>query len=255
MVNVANGNALAELYAVRPKVIDLFSRFYPVYKGENEVFQRQVLGCLSKSDVVLDAGCGSGRMADHDFRDKARMIVGLDICDDLKANSSLTYAISGTLEDLPLREKSIDTILCRYVCEHLEKPERVFLEFARVLRNGGKLVLLTPNNWHYVNLMARLTPWWFHRWFNSSYGIAENDTFPTFHRANSPRRIKQLAEWSGMRVARMELLETSPNYLEFSWFLYLLGIGYERLVNRFSALSRFRVNIIATLQKPSASSM
>jgi hypothetical protein len=48
------------------------------------------------------------------------------------------------------------------------------------------------------------------------------------------------------------MLETSPNYLEFSRVLYHVGIAYERLVNRWSVLAPWRVNIIATLEKPSA---
>lgn len=236
--------------AVRRPIADLFQRFYPNYCGENAVFRGQVLSVLSPSHVILDAGCGNGHMSNHDFKSRSRKIIGVDVCDDLKTNGSLHHAVSGTLESIPLRSGSVDLILCRYVAEHLPHPLGVFREFARVLRNGGRIVLLTPNRWHYVSLISRFSPFGFHRWFNSLYGVAEEDTFPTFYRANSRGRIRRLAEQSGLRVATLQMLETSPNYLEFSRILYRVGIAYERLVNCWAAFAPFRVNIVATLEKP-----
>lgn len=238
--------------AVRRPIADLFQRFYPNYRGENVVFRGQVLSVLSPSHVVLDAGCGNGHMTNHDFKNLSKKIIGVDVCSDLKANGSLHHAVSGTLESLPLQSGSVDLILCRYVAEHLAHPLSVFREFARVLRDGGRIVLLTPNRWHYVSLISRFSPFRFHRWFNALYGVAEEDTFPTFYRANSRGRIRQLAERSGLRVATLQMLETSPNYLEFSRILYRFGIAYERLVNRWVVLAPFRVNIVATLEKPSS---
>lgn len=236
--------------SVRPPVADLFERYYPNYQGENEHFKGQVLSCLSPSAVVLDAGCGNGHMCDHDYKARAMKVIGIDVCGDLSRNRFLHHAVSGDLAALPLRDGTIDLILCRYVAEHLPGPSRVFNEFSRVLREGGNLVLLTPNRWHYVSLISRFTPFGFHRWFNSLYGVAEEDTFPTFYRANSRGRIRRLAEESGLRVSTLQMIETSPNYLEFSRVLYRIGIAYERLVNRWTALAPFRVNIVAMLEKP-----
>lgn len=189
-------------------------------------------------------------MSSLDFTTRCKKVIGVDICDDLKANGSLHHAIAGTLESLPLRSGCIDLILCRYVVEHLAQPLAVFKEFARVLRKGGRIILLTPNQWHYVSLISRSIPFGFHRLFNLLYGVAANDTFPTFYRANTQGRIRTLAEQAGLRVAALHMFEASPNYLEFSRILYRLGIAYERLVNRWAALAPLRVNIIATLEKP-----
>ena len=239
------------LLLVRKPVVDLFERFYPNYKGENDFFNSQVLSCLSSSDVVLDAGCGSGCRSNLNLKGRAQTVIGVDIDDELRKNQSLHHSIWGRLDSLPLQSNSINLIICRYVAEHLSQPLTVFLEFARVLRKGGRIVLLTPNQWHYVSLISRLSPFWFHRWFNSSYGVAEEETFPTYYRCNSRCRLIKLAEQADLRVVTLKMFETSPNYLEFSRVLYRLGIAYERLVNRYDFLARCRVNIIATLEKPS----
>lgn len=235
---------------IRRPVADLVRRFYPNYRGETAVLRDQVLAVLSPAHVVLDVGCGNGSMTSLDFKSQCKMVVGVDVCNDLKANSSLHHAVSGTLESIPLQSGSVDLVLCRYVVEHLPYPLGVFREFFRVLRDGGRIVLLTPNRWHYVSLISRFSPFRFHRWFNSLYGVAEEDTFPTFYRANSQGHILRLAEQSGLRVVVLQMLETSPNYLEFSRILYRVGIAYERLVNRWAVLAPFRVNIVATLKKP-----
>jgi len=237
--------------SVRQPVVDLFRRFYPNYKGENHFFNGEALSRLSFSSVVLDAGCGSGHMSNLDLKDKCKTVIGVDVDDELKENNSLHHPIWATLDSLPLQNSSIDLIVCRYVAEHLSQPLAVFKELARVLCDGGKVVLLTPNQWHYVSLISRFSPFWFHRWFNSSYGVAEEETFPTFYRCNSRRRILNLAKQSGLQVVRLQMIETSPNYLEFSRLLYRLGIAYERLVNRWDFLAQWRVNIIVTLEKPS----
>ncbi|MDA1303394.1 MAG: methyltransferase domain-containing protein [Nitrospirae bacterium] len=238
--------------SVRQPVVDLFRRFYPNYKGESDFFNSEVFSCLLPTHVVLDAGCGSGRMSNLDLKGRSKTVIGVDIDDELRENNSLHHPIWGTLSSLPLQNSSIDLIVCRYVAEHLSQPLAVFLEFARVLRKGGRVVLLTPNQWHYVSLISRFSPFWFHRWFNSSYGVAEEETFPTFYRCNSRRRILNLAEQAGLHVVKLQMIETSPNYLEFSRLLYRLGIAYERLVNRWNFFAQWRVNIIVTLEKPSA---
>ncbi len=231
------------------RIKDLFENFYPNYRGEDQLFQSHVDKCLCHSSVVLDAGCGSGRAASHDLRMGNRVILGIDMDNEIAKNRSIDHAARGTLEMLPLKDNSVDLILCRYVLEHVERPNNIFSEFYRVLRVKGEIVLLTPNLWHYVTLVSRLASWRVHRWFKEAYGIAEEDTFKTFYRANTGWRLKRLAAQSGFRVETMEMLETSPNYLEFSRILYRVGVVYERVVNSFPVFSFGRVNIVATLVK------
>jgi hypothetical protein len=47
---------------------------------------------------------------------------------------------------------------------------------------------------------------------------------------------------------RPRAVETKPDYLYFHPWAYRAGIAYERLVNRFDALARFRVQPIADLE-------
>ena len=56
---------------------------------------------------------------------------------------------------------------------------------------------------------------------------------------------------SGLAVERLERTETEPEYLAFHVAPYALGVAYERLVNRISALARLRVNLLFVGRKQS----
>jgi hypothetical protein len=53
-----------------------------------------------------------------------------------------------------------------------------------------------------------------------------------------------------LELSDLVLIEGRPEYMRISTVLYVLGLAYERTVNRFPTLSRFRVLIMATMTKP-----
>jgi len=230
-------------------VVSLLARFYPDYRDETWHFQRVVGKYVTPEIRVLDAGCGTTSTVTPFVVDTGCRVVGVDVDPRLAQNTASILKIRGRLEQLPLPDESFDLIISRYVMEHLPQPLPVFREMARILRLGGKLVILTPNLWHYVTLLSRLTPHSFHRWVNARRGVEVQDVFPTFYRCNARHRLQGYALRSGFQLVEMQMLETRPNYLLFSVPTTLLGVLYERVVNRFSFLSRFRVNILATFEK------
>lgn len=47
-------------------------------------------------------------------------------------------------DNIPVKEKSFEAVLCTEVLEHVPEPKRVLAEFNRVLKNKGNLFLTTP---------------------------------------------------------------------------------------------------------------
>lgn len=227
-------------------------RLYPDHadRWDDRAFRRAVLAELSGTERVLDLGAGAGVVPEMCFRDQAAHVAGLDPDPRVEDNPHLDEAKIGVGQAVPWEDGSFDLVVADNVLEHLERPETVFREVARVLAPGGRFLAKTPNRRHYVPLFARLTPHRFHRAFNRLRGRAEKDTFPTRYRANSPKRLRELAADAGLSVGRIELIEGRPEYLRKWPLAYLLGWLYERVVNLLPGLTGFRVLMIATFRKP-----
>ncbi len=53
--------------------------------------------------------------------------------------------LAGSVLDIPLRDGSLDSILCSQVLEHVPDPERALRELFRCLKPGGTLLVSVPH--------------------------------------------------------------------------------------------------------------
>jgi SAM-dependent methyltransferase len=92
---------------------------------------------------TLDVGCGGKRYAS--LFPHVTNYVFLD----LPANSASEHFVSlwGDGRRLPFQSAVFDSVLCTEVIEHVPTPTDVFAEAYRVLKDGGCLVLTTPQTW------------------------------------------------------------------------------------------------------------
>lgn len=227
-------------------------RFYQGFdrNWDDQLFRQKLLSVIGPASRVLDLGAGAGIVEAMNFRGIAREVCGVDLDARVTTNPFLDEGVVADAGRIPYPDESFDIVFADNVMEHLDAPEEVFVEIARVLRPGGKLLFKTPNRHHYMPLIARLTPHWFHQWINRRRGRDESDTFPTRYRCNSRSQIRKLATATGLHVDQLDLIEGRPEYLRINGLTYLAGLAYERLVNATPFLSGFRILMIATLSKP-----
>lgn len=98
---------------------------------------------------ILDIGCGSGTLVKV-LKDKyGRNIkaTGIDIS-RLGNSEKYLHFIQGSAMNLPFKDKSFDLIFITDVLEHITKPRLALKEARRVLKDGGVLIIRTPNYSH-----------------------------------------------------------------------------------------------------------
>ena len=234
------------------KLIQILDKYlYPDFKDnwDNILFRNRVLEYVSPESKLLDLGSGAGILTELNFKDSVSYVCGLDLDSRILLNPYLNEAKVGSAEFIPYDNETFDAILCNNVIEHLANPTKVFRAVNRVLKKGGIFIAKTPNKYHYVTLLSKLTPHWFHTFFNRLRGRLEEDTFPTYYRANTRSKILKLAKLTDFEILFIDLIEGRPEYLRISWITYLIGKLYDKIVSSAEFLQHFRIVLIVCLVK------
>lgn len=231
---------------IKPSVAKLWHKFYPDFTPDR--FGRFVETHVGPSQHVLEIGAGSGEGLQQSFplKGKVAQYVGIDLDPRVLDNPHLDEAFVANAADLPFAEASFDVVLHSMVAEHLQDPATAICEMARVLKPDGMLLFETPSRWYYPMLVAALTPHWFHRLYVRRFGSGRKseDVFPTVYRLNDSRSILSATAQAGL-VTEIQFWSSPPGYLRFSVPSFLLGILYERTMERLFPALRSRIVVIA----------
>lgn len=216
----------------REKCQRLYQKYYSGYKFHDALYREAIYKYLPPYGRLLDAGCGRYLKFSKEFAAKAE-VVGIDIESVLEtSNKCAPYGVCGDLSHLPFASNYFDLIISRYVVEHLENPRVVFREIHRVLRPGGKVLLVTPNKYDYVSVIAALTPYsWHQRLVSRVFQVPENDVYPTLYRANTLSKIRKTLRSAGLQETELRSVNHYPAYFMISPVLFRLGVLYERITS------------------------
>lgn len=100
-----------------------------------------------KGDLILDLGCGRGQISDA-LAGRGYKVLSVDLVRENLSDVQNHNKIFASIDDLPLKSSSYDSIVCTDVFEHLypQMQEKVISEIYRVLKPGGRLLISYPGN-------------------------------------------------------------------------------------------------------------
>jgi SAM-dependent methyltransferase len=104
-----------------------------------------VAGCTPQ--LVLEAGCGRGELAERMARELDARVVAVDQSERMVELTTRrgVEAIVGDVEDLPFRDGIFDCAVAAWMLYHAQDLDRALLELRRVLRPAGRLVAATSS--------------------------------------------------------------------------------------------------------------
>jgi len=227
-------------------------RWYPdLQKIVFERFATQLDACLCPRAIVLDSGSGSGSWILQERRERFGLLVGEDVYrPDVSRLDAFTLA---RCEHLPFADHSFDMVVAYLMIEHLAEPPVAFREYARVLKPGGYFVFKTPAVYTPLFILAKLLPVSWHRTLKARVGVAEEDVFPTYYRANTVGILKRDLAAAGLRQHWLDTVDQTYAYMSHTRWSYALGLLYSRLT-KLRPLAWLRNQIVGIYRLPEEAS-
>lgn len=237
----------------------LIQRYFPGYRSPKARYQSVLNELVDQDTRWLELGCGKRICADDELNDglprRAQLAVGIDLDPGMRQHQSIRNLVRCDAAALPFRDGVFNLVTSSFVVEHIEKPDVVFSEIARVCRPGGRFVVFTPNLFNYGMLVAAATPYKFHLWYKKlTYFFArgewtehDDDMFPTFYRANSVGKLQQLVRGADFKVERLERVAMAHSF-GFVKPFYIASLLFERFIDR-PGLDTLKADILGVFQR------
>ncbi len=169
---------------------------------------------LPDSALVLDAGAGEGQYANWFRRQR---YVGVDLGVGGPSWNYTRLDCVADLSALPFAGQTFDACLNIVTLEHVREPAQVLAELARVVRPGGRLLLVVPQDWE-----VHQAPHDYYRYTRHGIlhllekaGFAGADVRPSggYFRLLSRRLLNGLQFFPGVSVVLAALLLVPPALL------------------------------------------
>lgn len=135
-------------------VAEAFVKRYQGMSGEYfRLFEEDVFASLVPTGaMVLDLGCGNGRLAQRLQDDESELVVAVDLSlEMLRLGSPAVRRVQADASRLCFQDQAFDFVASLGMFEYLADPTPFLREVHRVLRPGGKLAF----TFHQVSGRAR----------------------------------------------------------------------------------------------------
>lgn len=205
----------------------------PVLQAVYHDYYRQILDACNNNGLTLEIGGGSGNIKDY--------IPDLISIDILQAQ---WLDIVADAQKLPIASDTFQNIILFDVLHHIESPKLFFNEASRILKSGGKIIILEPG----------ITPlsWFFYNFFHQEPVVLNTNpiTDETISSDRDPYDSNQAIPTLLFNKYSMEFNKTYPDFkvIKKEWlslYAYPLSGGFKK----WSLLKAWMVAPILKLEK------
>ncbi len=176
---------VAEVERHESQVTGVVGYFYRMYRAE--VLAR-VDGQRGRD--ILEIGCGEGLMFEGTGVQPVQMDVSMTRVE--RAVGKCRFLLCADGYQLPFASESFNVVLLVAVLEHTREPWRILAEAQRVLKSGGRAIMVVPNDWtmsagrmvlgkfpiRYPDHLTITTPGRMRRWLSHGFQVVEGFTLP-----------------------------------------------------------------------------
>jgi SAM-dependent methyltransferase len=176
---------VADVEGHTSQVTGVVGYFYRMYRAE--VLAR-VEGLRGRD--VLEMGCGEGMMFDGTGTQPVQMDVSMTRVQ--RAAGKCRFLLCADGYQLPFASNTFDVVLLVAVLEHTREPWRLLGEASRVLKPGGRAIMVVPNDitmsagrlllrkfpFRYPDHLTFTTPGRMRRWLARGFRVREQFTLP-----------------------------------------------------------------------------
>ncbi len=219
------------------RIIKLFDKNF---RHRWERYNDMLLKCLGPDVKWVDCGCGENAFV-REHGHLAGSAIGIDL---LEPRDKSVPFIKTSITQMPFETESVDLASFRFVIEHLPDPEADLKELQRVLRPGGRAIVITTNIINPAIAFARLFPYKLkHRIITGLFKVDDEDVFPTYHMMNTPAAVKKGV--GALKPVYIEYISDLNSTNTIIFWLYLIW----HVLTRPSFMNRFRSNILCIFEK------
>jgi len=176
---------VAEVEGHDSQVSGVVGYFYRMYRSE--VLAR-VAGMSGRQ--ILEVGCGEGMMFDGTGIHPVQMDVSMTRA--ARAIGKCRYLLCADGYQLPFASSTFEVVLLIAVLEHTREPWRLLAEARRVLKPGGRAIIVVPNDAtmsagrlllrkfpiRYPDHLTFTTPAKMRRWLADGFSLREGFNLP-----------------------------------------------------------------------------
>lgn len=136
-----------QMFAAIAPSYDLNNRLHSL--GRDQAWRRAAVSyaAIKPGNTILDVACGTGDLSLAFRRGGAERVIGVDFTYEMlpiassKSQRTITY-INGDAMSLPLSAASVDVVSIAFGLRNVAEPAKAMAEFYRVLRPGGRVIVL-----------------------------------------------------------------------------------------------------------------